>query len=111
VDWRWHELETAPPHDVLKVVRIGPEGVESAGRVGCYVSIVANKCAEVLVARVDGMRADGIRRARCNVPNKVVEARVMDVWAQIQAVNIRWWRGTREAGLPRRNVVPAIRPR
>ena len=34
VNWRWYELKTVPPHDVLDVIRIGPEGVEDAARIG-----------------------------------------------------------------------------
>src|SRR2546422_1747013 len=105
-----YELQTVPPHDALDVVRIGPEGVEGTGRVGRHVGVITEEAAAKMVAGVDGMRADGVHRVRCNVPNKIVEARVVDVWAQICAVDpaLRW-RRTREAGLPRRNVVPAIR--
>src|SRR5438093_2613169 len=63
-----------------------------------------------MVASVDGVRADSVRRVCGNVPDKIVEARVVDVWAQICAIDpaLRW-RRTREAGLPRRNEIPAIR--
>src|SRR5437867_3527190 len=63
-----------------------------------------------MVASVDGVRADSVRHTRCDVVNVIVEARVMDVWPQIGAVDSALrWRRTREARLPRRNEIPAIR--
>src|SRR5262249_43381198 len=79
VDQRRYELETVPPHHALNVVRIGPEGMEDVVGAGGDVGVITEEAAAELVAGVNGMRADDVRHRRCDVPNNVVEPRVIDV--------------------------------
>src|SRR5947207_14817512 len=109
MDRRGYELDTIPPYDVLDVVRISPEGVEGAGRVGRYIGVITEEGAAEMVAGVNGVRAHGVRRARCQDVDVVVDARVMDVCAQIRAVDgtFGWWK-TCEVTVTRRNEVAGI---
>src|SRR5205823_8372014 len=91
------------------IIRVGPKGVEGAGRVGRHIGVITEEGAAKMVAGIDRMCADGVRRVRCHVASKVVEPRVIDVRAQIRAVDATFrWRRTCEASLPRRNVVAPI---
>ena len=109
VNRRSYELETVPPHDVLDIVRIGPEGVEDVVRAGGHVGVITEEAAPEVIAGINGMRADGVRRVCCNVLNKVIKSAVMDVWAQKGAVDSALrWRRPRKTCLPRRNEVSAI---
>src|SRR5262249_51067642 len=109
VNRRGYELETVPPHDVLDIIRIGPEGVEDVVRAGSHIGVITEEAAAELIAGINGMRAEAVRDVRRDVPNEVIKSGVMDVWAEISAVDSALgWRRTRKTCLPRRNVVPTI---
>src|SRR5262249_33818162 len=77
VDHRRYELETVPPHDALNVVRIGPEGMEDVVGAGGDVGVITEEAAAETVAGVNGLSVDAVRHGRCDVPNNVVEPRVI----------------------------------
>jgi len=56
MDRRGYELDTIPPYDVLDVVRISPEGVEGAGRVGRHIGVITEEGAAEMVAGVNGVQ-------------------------------------------------------
>jgi hypothetical protein len=103
VNRRRHELETVPPHDVLNVVRVRPEGVEKVIGASGYVGIIAKEATTEAVTCVDVLSAHRVR-APAQVADDVVEPRVVYVGPKkvtCYATNRR--RRPGKARLPRRN--------
>ena len=68
------ELETVPPHHVLDVVRVCPEGVEKVIGASGDVGIIAEEATTEAVTCVDVLSAHGVR-ATAQVADDVVEPR------------------------------------
>ena len=78
VNGRRHELETVPPHHVLDIIRVRPEGVEKVVRAGGDVSVIAEEGSTEAVTCVDVLSGHGVR-APAQVADDVVESRVVYV--------------------------------
>src|SRR5882757_8930374 len=94
VDQRWDELRPVEPHHGLLVIAVGPKGVEASVRTRCYICVVAEETTTKPIAGVDRMRADYARRVRGQVPDYVIQARIVNVVAERVAGDSshRWWR-------------------
>ena len=73
-----HELETVPPHHVLDVVRVCPEGVEKVVGASGDVGIIAEEASTKAVTCVDVLSVHGVR-GPAQVADDVVESRVVYV--------------------------------
>jgi hypothetical protein len=71
-----HELETVPPHHVLDVVRVRPEGVEKVVGASGDVGIIAEETSTKAVTRVDVLSVHQVR-APAQVADDVLEPRIV----------------------------------
>ena len=109
MDHRRCEFQSVPPHHGLHVVGVAPEGVEGTGRVGRHVGVITDECAAEVITAINRTRTDRVGHIRCDIANEVVKARVVDVGAQIRAIDPPFRRRRpREAGLPRGNVIAPV---
>jgi hypothetical protein len=84
---RRDKLEATHPDEVLDVVRVGPERVEDVVRADRDVGVVADEPEKIaVVTRVDRVRRDHVLAGVGQVPDEVVQSRVVDVVAERVAV-------------------------
>jgi len=72
VDDRWCEFQPVPPHYVLHVVSVGPEGVEDPIRAGRHIGVITKEPATEATTCVDVLSAHGVC-ARAQVADDVVQ--------------------------------------
>ena len=87
VDGSRYELEAVEPDHVLLVVRVGPEGVEDVIGTNGKIGIVADEAATEPVTGIDRVRADHLLRSRADLGHIIIQAGIVDVITQRQAIN------------------------